>query len=57
MSNRETNLKNSEFKTCDDEAYIEIDDNELEGRSITGYFTIDVFFRLFKKNLRNQNEF
>ena len=57
MSNRETNLKISEFKNCDDEAYIEIDDNELEGGYITGYFTIDVFFRLLKKNLRNQNEF
>ena len=50
LSNRETTHKIWKFKTCDDESDIYSDDNEPEGGSVTGYFTIGVFFCLLKMN-------
>ena len=46
LSNRETTHKIWKFKTCDDEVDIDTDDNDPEGGSVTGYFTIDIFFLL-----------
>ena len=46
LKNRETTHKIQKFKTCDDEADIDTDDNEPEGGPVTGNFTIDVSFFL-----------
>ena len=44
LSNIDTTHKIWKFKTCDDEADIYTYENDPEGGSFTGYFSIDVFF-------------
>ena len=54
-SNREMNQNCFKLNTCDDEADINSDNNELEGGYVTGYFTIQIsFFCLFKKSISPQ---
>ena len=48
LSNRDTTKQIWKFKNCDNEADIDTDENEPEGGPVTGNFTIDIFFRLFK---------
>ena len=55
LSNREMTHNCFKLNTCDDEADINSDNNDLEGGDVTGYFTIQIsFFCLFKKSISPQ---